>query len=97
MSNVDVPELERALAQLMEIGLPEHPAADVTAALQVADLLEAKGYAFLLQDMCPRSLGDSMWRAVFSRDGAEFSADHAEAAVAVCAAAVAALKGLCGD
>ncbi len=92
MSQYDLLELERELAERMATGLPEHPAADVNAALRVADLLEADGYAFTLKDTCPKSLCDSMWQAVFVRDGAEFSAEDPKAAIAVCAAAVAALK-----
>lgn len=85
-------QLENELAKLIESGLPAHPAADVSAALQVAEILERKGYAFTLKDLCPKSLTDSLWRAAFTRDGAEASSENPQAAVAVCAAAVAALK-----
>ncbi len=94
MSDYTIQEIEGELVQLIESGLPDHPAADVNAALQVANLLEDKGYAFAMKDLCPKSMYDSMWRAVFSKDGDDFSSENSESAVAVCAAAIAALKGV---
>lgn len=85
-------DVERKLSEHMGDGLPENPASDVGAALQVADRLEAEGFAFVLRDMCPKSL-DSLWRAVFSRDGVDCAVEHPQSALAVCAAAVAALRG----
>ncbi len=92
MSEQQIEVLEKELAQLVEAEIPAHPAQDIHDALQVADTLESKGFSFALKDMCPKSLSDTMWRATFSKDGAEFAAEHTHSAVAVCTAAVGALK-----
>ncbi|WP_147819456.1 hypothetical protein [Salidesulfovibrio onnuriiensis] len=91
MSDNTIASLERELAEFLGADLPEHPAADVHEALQVATLLESKGYAFTLRDLCPKSMS-SNWRACFTKDGDEFASEGPESALAVCTAAVAALR-----
>jgi hypothetical protein len=57
-------------------------------------MLETKGFAFQLKDMCPKSLIETNWRATFLKDGATFSAENPQSALAVCMAAVDALRSL---
>ncbi|WP_243546413.1 hypothetical protein [Pseudodesulfovibrio tunisiensis] len=84
--------LEEQLEQCLGPEMPEHPTADIHVALRVAEIMEARGYAFKLKDLCPKSLTDSMWKASFSRNETEFASESSDAACALCAAAVAALQ-----
>ncbi len=93
MQEYSMDELDKRLGQLLDSELPASPTSDVNAALLVADLLESNGYTFQLKDMCPKSLCDNLWRAVFTYKDEEFVADNSESAFAICAAAVAALEG----
>ena len=85
-------ELENKLAQLLDTDIPAHPTQDINAALQLSDTMQAKGFAFKLKDLCPKSLSETMWRAVFSKSGMDFKAEAPDSALAVCAAAVEALE-----
>lgn len=84
-------DLDRRLRGILGDRLPADAATHINAALELADLLEAEGYGFTLIDVHPRDPDESLWRATFARDGAEHRAEHAEAARAVCLAALRAL------
>jgi len=85
-------ELDRRIERFLDCALPDRPTADIGVALKVADFMESKGYGFQLKDMCPHSLDQAMWKAVFIAADAEFAAEDAQGAVAICAAAAAALE-----
>jgi len=86
-----IEELEKKLDELLGTEVPAHPARDINAALQVAELLKSRGFSFQLKDLCPRSMSETLWRAVFAKGDTEFAVEDAQTAVAVCAAAVEAL------
>jgi len=92
MPDYNLEDLEQRLETLLESKLPSQPTTDLNAALQVANLLENRGYSFLMKDLCPRSLSECYWEATFSRDGDTFAAEAAQTPVAICAAAIAALE-----
>ncbi|EGB16004.1 hypothetical protein DND132_2801 [Pseudodesulfovibrio mercurii] len=91
MPAYSIETLNGLLEELLDLPARTSPAADVNAALRVADRLESDGYVFSLKDLCPRSM-DSLWRASFRLGDREFSAEDARSAPAICAAAVAALR-----
>ena len=84
--------LEEQLKHYLGEVVPPQASHDIHAALQLSEVLEAKGFSFQLKDLCPKSLNESQWRAVFIKDGQEFSANNEQAAVAICTAAVGALS-----
>lgn len=86
-----IEELEKKLEDLLGSELPAHPAQNINAALQVAELLESRGFSFQLKDLCPSSMNETKWCATFIKNGTEFAAEDAQTAVAVCSAATAAL------
>ncbi|SMC78240.1 hypothetical protein SAMN02746065_11023 [Desulfocicer vacuolatum DSM 3385] len=89
-----IPEiLEKQLKHHLGKAVPANVAHDIHSALQLSEVLEAKGFSFRLKDLCPKSLNETQWSAVFIKDGQEFSANNAESAVAICTAAVGALSG----
>ena len=92
MPKYSLDELDRRLGAYLAPELPERPSSDVNLALRVAGLLESKGYSFQLKDLCPKSLSESLWQAVFSAGDARFVAEDCRSAVAVCTAALAALQ-----
>ena len=92
MSESLIDNLENQLRELIGAECSIHPAQDVNTALQVADQLKSEGFSFSLKDMCPRSLSETQWRAVFFKDDNEFMSEDAQSAVAICAAAVKALS-----
>ena len=92
MQQLTTHELNRRIERFLDCELPDHPTADIGCALQVADFMESKGYGFQLKDMCPHSPDQAMWKAVFIASDAEFAAEDAQGAVAICAAAAAALE-----
>jgi hypothetical protein len=65
-----------------------HAAYDIHAALELSEILEAKGFSFQLKDLYPKSMDKTKWRAIFHKNGKKFSADDPQSSVAVCAAAV---------
>ena len=91
MPKYDLDELDRRLGAYLAPELPKCPSSDVNLALRVAGIMEARGYSFQLKDLCPKSLSESLWQAVFSHDDARFVAEDCRCAVAVCAAALEAL------
>lgn len=91
MPKQNLDELDQRLGEYLAPELPKHPSSDVNLALRVAGLLEARGYSFQLKDLCPKSLSESLWRAVFTAGDARFEAEDCRSAVAVCTAALAAL------
>ncbi len=95
MPTYTVEELERDLESLLGETCPEGAARDINAALQVSDLIQGKGFSFAMKDCCPKSMTDTRWRAIFSRGDDAFAVEHESSALAVCAAAVAALRGDC--
>lgn len=92
MSKQTPDELETLLGQLLEAPLPGRPATNINDALQVADILEEKGFSFFLKDLRPKSFDETLWSAHFSLNEDSFTAENAEASVAICVAAAAALK-----
>jgi len=84
--------LKHALEGLLGAPLPGDPTRHVNDALDLAGRLEARGYGFRLRDARPKDPRASLWKAVFSKDGGAFESEDAEAALAVCRAALAALS-----
>lgn len=91
MSESTPETLESQLKTLIGTECSPHPAQDVNAALQVAEQLKSKGFSFSLKDMCPKSLCETQWRAVFQKGDEEFMAENTRSEIAICAAAVKAL------
>ncbi len=85
-------KLENELKKYLDVAVPAHAATDIHAALELADTLKSKGFGFHLKDLCPGSPDQTRWQAVFSKNEDEFTADHADASVAVCTAAIGALS-----
>lgn len=85
-------KLEHELKKHLGDAVPVHAATDIHAALALADTLKSKGFGFHLKDLCPGSPDQTRWQAVFSRNDAAFTADHPDASVAVCTAAIGALS-----
>jgi len=83
--------LEKQLKQHLGEVVPARAVYDIHSALELSEIMEEKGFSFQLKDLFPKSLTKPMWRAVFSKDGKEFSADNPESSVAVCTASVGAL------
>jgi hypothetical protein len=92
MSKTISEKLEHELKKYLGEAVPTHAAGDIHAALDLADVLKSKGFGFHLKDLCPGSPDQTRWQAVFSRNEAEFTADHPSASVAVCTAAIGALS-----
>lgn len=87
-----IPEkLEKQLKYHLGEAVPAHAAYDIHAALKLSEILEAKRFSFHLKDLCPKSINETKWRAIFLKDGEKFSADNPQSSVAVCTAAVDAL------
>lgn len=87
-----IPErLEKQLKYHLGEAFPTHAAYDIHAALKLSEILEAKGFSFQLKDLCPKSMNETKWHAIFLKDGEKFSADDPQSSVAVCTAAVDAL------
>jgi len=92
MPELSIKDIESKLHSLLGDSVPTAPASNVNEALRVADALEAKGYSFALKDLCAKSLCDTAWRASFTMDRQDVTAENPEAAVAICVAALAALE-----
>ncbi|WP_319543066.1 hypothetical protein [uncultured Pseudodesulfovibrio sp.] len=92
MPEPSLKDIESKLHSLLGDSAPAAPASNVNEALRVADALEAKGYAFTLKDLCAKSLCDTSWQACFTMNEQDATAENAEAAVAICVAALAALE-----
>ena len=87
-----IPEiLEKQLKHHLGEAVPAHAVHDINAALELSEILEAKGFSFQLKDLCPKSQYETRWRAIFLKDGEKFFADDPQSSVAVCTAAVDAL------
>jgi hypothetical protein len=84
-------KLENELKKYLGDAVPAHAATDIHAALELADTLKSKGFGFHLKDLCPGSPDQTRWQAIFSKNNDEFTADHSDASVAVCSAAIGAL------
>lgn len=66
---------------------------EIHSALEVAEHLQEKGFAFQLKDMCPRDMESNMWQAEFvCPDEVTVSEVNEDAARAVCLAAVRAFQ-----
>ena len=91
MSGSAVKNLEEQLKQLLGESVPGQAVYNINAAMELAGILETKGFTFQLKDMCPKSLIETNWRAAFSKEEAIFSAEDPQSSVAVCMAAVDAL------
>ncbi len=92
MSEYTMEELDTALAQVLGAPLPGKPSANVNDALQVADLLESKGFTFRLKDLRPKSISENLWGAAFTMGEKVFTAENSQSSVAICRAALAALQ-----
>lgn len=88
MPEYTVEDLEKQLRQFTDAEISARAVRDIHSALQIAEILESKGFSFKLKDLCPKSLNDTLWRAVFSKDAEEFNAKNEQSALAVCAAAI---------
>jgi len=87
-----IPErLEKQLKHHLGEAVPTHAAHNIHAALKLSKILEVKGFSFQLKDLCPKSMNETQWRAIFHKDGEAFSADDPQSSVAVCTAAIGAL------
>ncbi|MBM9515255.1 hypothetical protein [Desulfogranum marinum] len=91
MSETIFERLEKQLKLLLDGTIPTHATYDLNAALDLTKIMEVKGFAFQLKDLCPKSLTESLWCANFVKDGEVFSAEYPQAPVAICAAAIGAL------
>ncbi|MDD9304795.1 MAG: hypothetical protein HUK40_21610 [Desulfobacter sp.] len=91
MSEVILENLEKQLNQHLGQTVPFHAAYDINPALELAGIMENKGYSFQLKDLYPKSMTNTGWQAVFSKDGQRFSAEDPASPVAVCTAAISAL------
>jgi hypothetical protein len=85
-------KLEIELKKYLGEAVPALAATDIHAALALADILKSKGFGFHLKDLCPGSPDQTQWQATFSRNEETFSADHPDAPMAVCTAAIGALS-----
>ncbi len=91
MSKSIFEQLEKQLKQFIGEAVPNQAVYDIHAAMELAGILETKGFTFQLKDLCPKSLNETAWRAIFFKKDMAFTADDPESAVAVCKAAVDAL------
>lgn len=94
MSESAVEYLEEQLKQLLGESVPNQAVYNINAAMELAGILETKGFTFQLKDMCPKSMIETNWRATFLKEDAIFAAENPQSAVAVCMAAVDALSPL---
>jgi len=94
MSESAAENIEEQLKQHLGESLPDQAVYNINAAMELSGILEAKGFTFQLKDMCPKSIIDTNWRATFLKDDRKFSAENAQSALAVCMAAVEALRSL---
>lgn len=91
MSESIFEKLEKQLKQILGEAVPNRAVYDINAAMELAGILETRGFSFQLKDLCPRSLSETAWRAIFSKDSVTFSAENPQSSVAVCMAAIDAL------
>nr|WP_319394416.1 hypothetical protein [uncultured Desulfobacter sp.] len=94
MSDSATENIEEQLKLLLDESLPNQAVYNINAAMELAGILENKGFTFKLKDLCPKSLVETNWRATFLKEGATFSAENPQSAMAVCMAAVDALRSL---
>ena len=94
MTTPTIEQLEQKLKQQLGESVPANAGSDINAALALAQSLETKGFSFKLKDLCPKSMTETRWRAVFSKSGKTVSADNAQSSIAVLTAAVGALDTL---
>lgn len=94
MSEPAAENIDELLKQLLGDALPDQAAYNINAAMELSGILETKGFTFQLKDMCPKSLVETNWRATFLKEGETFSAENPQSALAVCIAAVNALRSL---
>ena len=94
MSESAVENLEEQLKQLFGESVPNQAVYNINAAIELAGILENKGFTFQLKDMCPKSMTETKWRATFSKQDASFSAENPQSSVAVCMAVIDAFRSL---
>jgi hypothetical protein len=92
MSESAIEILEEQLKALLGDSVPDQAVYNINAAMKLAGMLEAEGFTFQLKDMCPKSMTETNWRATFLKEDAAFSAENPQSSVAVCMAAVEALR-----
>jgi hypothetical protein len=91
MSKSILEQLEKQLKKFLGEAVPNQAVYDIHAAMELAMILETKGFTFQLKDLCPKSMDETAWRAIFFKDKVAFATDHPESSVSVCKAAVDAL------
>lgn len=94
MSESEVEYLNGQLKQFLGESVPNQAVYNINAAMELAGILETKGFTFQLKDMCPKSMTDTNWHASFLKQDKSFSAESPQSAIAVCTAAVDALGSL---
>ncbi|WP_462270871.1 hypothetical protein [Desulfobacter sp.] len=92
MSESAIEILEEQLKALLGDSVPDQAVYNINAAMELAGMLEAEGFTFQLKDMCAKSMTETNWRATFLKEDAAFSAENPQSSVAVCMAAVEALR-----
>ena len=65
MSESVVETIEEQLKQLLGESVPDQAVYNINAAMELAGILETKGFTFQLKDMCPKSMTETNWRATF--------------------------------
>jgi hypothetical protein len=86
-------ELESALKRLLGDAYIDQALVHIGAALQLAGVLEQKGYEFKLADARPKSPDQNLWRAMFAKEGKTFTIEDEDAPLAVCRCVLEALSG----
>ena len=97
MSESSVEKLESRLEQLLGQAIPSQAVSNINAAMELAGILETKGFTFQLKDMCPKSLTETRWCATFLKEESIFSAESPQSFLAVCMAAADALGAVSGE
>ncbi|MBU1002425.1 MAG: hypothetical protein KKE73_07870 [Proteobacteria bacterium] len=91
MSEQRINDIAKQLEPLLGLEISARSVRDINAALQVAELLKSRGFSFEMKDCCPRSMNDTLWRAIFAKDEMKYMAEDVDSAVAICVAAIDAL------
>lgn len=90
-------DVHQALSAYLGDAMPSGATRNINDALNLAGALERRGFAFRLRDACPKDPGSQSWKATFSKGELRFETVEPEAAMAVCRAALAALRDLDAD
>lgn len=85
-------EMETKLKSLLGGAYVDQAARHIGAALQLAGVLENMGFEFRLVDARPKSPDQSLWRAMFAKEGKTHTVEDEDAPLAVCRCAIDALS-----